>query len=295
MKRGILLAVAALVLCGVIYGGLRYYGGWDMDVRPPESAPRYFVSGRGVSLRAFTEPPWQPGEPLVTYIGHHTLLIELGGGRILTDPFWGDAVGYHKRLRLPKAAPEDVGPLDVVLVTSPLPGHFDSRALDALDKAATLIVPKGLARRASDLGFARVESPEPWGIVEVGDLEIVAVPTSRPEALGYIASASGSAAYVTGPTKPFDGLARVADYWQIDLLALPYLGGSAGRVFTPVEAARVVALLQPTAAIPLGYRTITRLPFFWTALDPVQFPLKHRPAAGRVVPMDVGDRLELVN
>jgi L-ascorbate metabolism protein UlaG (beta-lactamase superfamily) len=55
----------------------------------------------------------------VTYIGHATLLINVGSQRLLTDPNFDDALGrFLPRVSEPGIALVDLPPLNAILITS---------------------------------------------------------------------------------------------------------------------------------------------------------------------------------
>ncbi|MCJ7629186.1 MAG: MBL fold metallo-hydrolase [Longimicrobiales bacterium] len=54
----------------------------------------------------------------ITMVGHSTVLIVTGGLRILTDPYFGTRGNpAYARLRPPAMTREEVGPVDVVLLS----------------------------------------------------------------------------------------------------------------------------------------------------------------------------------
>src|SRR5678816_919601 len=73
------------------------------------------VTGDGVALRA------NQTEPTVTWIGHATLLIQLAGVNILTDPQWSErasplSFAGPKRVTPPGVHFEDLPPIHVVVI-----------------------------------------------------------------------------------------------------------------------------------------------------------------------------------
>ena len=59
-----------------------------------------------------------PDDARITYIGHATLLIEIGGLRILTDPnFDARLAGVLRRVRAPGVALHALPPLDAILIS----------------------------------------------------------------------------------------------------------------------------------------------------------------------------------
>ena len=85
-------------------------------------------------------PALTAGGPTVTWLGHATTAIRLGGRRLLVDP-------------LGRARTRRAGPVDVVLITHSHVDHLNRWSLRAIDRAAHLIVPRGAAPIVSDLGF----------------------------------------------------------------------------------------------------------------------------------------------
>ena len=66
----------------------------------------------------------------LTYVGHSTLLVELGGVRILTDTVVRERIA-HIRRRVPAPAVEDLLPLDAVLISHAHADHLDVPSCDA--------------------------------------------------------------------------------------------------------------------------------------------------------------------
>ena len=75
----------------------------------------------------------------VTWMGHSSLLIEIDGHRILTDPAWSERASLvsfagPKRFYAPTLALEDLPPLDAILLSH---DHYDH--LDPRDDSATAL------------------------------------------------------------------------------------------------------------------------------------------------------------
>lgn len=100
----------------------------------------------------------------ITWLGHASAVIDIGGERVLVDP-------------LGRRRSQAVKDYSAVLVTHAHVDHLNRWTLAALDKSATLLVPKGATRYVADLGFAKVIEVEPGDHIPVGNLDIVGVPT----------------------------------------------------------------------------------------------------------------------
>jgi L-ascorbate metabolism protein UlaG (beta-lactamase superfamily) len=77
----------------------------------------------------------------LTYIGHATTLIELGGTVALTDPVLGRWVGpLHRQVPLPARSPMDAA--DVVLISHLHRDHLDRPSLRRRRPGTVLVAPR---------------------------------------------------------------------------------------------------------------------------------------------------------
>ena len=91
----------------------------------------------------------------VTYIGHATLLLELDGVRILTDPNFEPKLGrLLPRVSAPGIALGDLPKLDALLLTHAHADHLSFDSLERLPRDIPLIAPPAVAKWLRRLGFA---------------------------------------------------------------------------------------------------------------------------------------------
>jgi L-ascorbate metabolism protein UlaG (beta-lactamase superfamily) len=201
----------------------------------------------------------------ITYVGHATVLVELGGVRVLTDPILRDRV-LHLRRTAPSPPPDVVHGLDAVLVSHTHWDHLDLRSLDRVDRHVQLVVPRGAGSLLRRRGFVDVAEVEPGQRVRVGAVEVEATYAehesgrgllgARGPALGFVVSGSRRV-YFAGDTDLFDGMRGLAD--ALDVALLPVWGWGprlpAGHL-DPARAAEALTLLRPRLAIPIHWGTL---------------------------------------
>ena len=78
----------------------------------------------------------------LTWVGHATVLLEIGGARLLTDPLLRTRLGHLRRHGAPPA-PEVTQDIDAVLVSHVHLDHLDVRSLRSVARTARVIAPGG--------------------------------------------------------------------------------------------------------------------------------------------------------
>jgi L-ascorbate metabolism protein UlaG (beta-lactamase superfamily) len=200
----------------------------------------------------------------ITYVGHATVLLELGGVRLLTDPVLRARVGALRR-HGSRPAPAVTEGVDAVLISHLHHDHLDLPSLCRLGRDVPLLVPDGAGTFLRRKGFAQVTELSPDQSTHVGGLEITAVPAvheGRRWPRGPHAAAIGfhvaglRRLYFAGDTGPFDRMSNLSA--GLDLALLPIWGW--GRKLgpghlDPRQAAEAAALLRPRIAVPIHWGT----------------------------------------
>jgi L-ascorbate metabolism protein UlaG (beta-lactamase superfamily) len=214
----------------------------------------------------------------ITHVGGPTARIEIGGCRILTDPVFDPAgttypAGATVKLSDPALAPDEIGPIDLVLLSHD--HHVDN--LDVAGRAflprtgRVLTTPTGAER----LG-GRVEGLREWETVEHTQaaqpvLRITAVPARHgpPEVLAALGDVTGwvvewedggsKALYISGDTVFFPGLEEVGQRFSVVLALLHFGAARVGRygpsplTMTAAEGARLARALGSPIVVPIHY------------------------------------------
>jgi L-ascorbate metabolism protein UlaG (beta-lactamase superfamily) len=109
----------------------------------------------------------------VTYIGHATLLIEIGGKRLLTDPNFDPALGkFLPRVSAPGIALEALPKLDAILLTHAHADHLSFDSLDALPADIPLFAPPAIAKWLGKQGYRHAAPIAPGEATKLGDVTI---------------------------------------------------------------------------------------------------------------------------
>jgi len=91
------------------------------------------------------------GGDSVTYLGHGTLWIHLMGNNILTDPIFEDITFFFRRFAPFPLPPEELPPMQVVLISHSHLDHLDSDSIRRLGSTPLYLVPLGYRDWFKDL------------------------------------------------------------------------------------------------------------------------------------------------
>jgi L-ascorbate metabolism protein UlaG (beta-lactamase superfamily) len=200
----------------------------------------------------------------VTYVGHATVLLELEGKRLLTDPVLRRRVGPLRRQGGDPAVEVSDG-IDAVLLSHVHLDHLDRGSLRRLDPQIPVLGPPGSAaflRRA----FASVTELAAGESQTVAGFRVEAThaehhgrrhPLSRTQgqAIGFRV-VGRRCVYFAGDTDLFDEMEALAGGLDLALLPVWGWGTSVGEGhLDPERAARAAALLRPRIAVPIHWGT----------------------------------------
>ncbi len=247
---------------------------WKLTSRPDRS-PRFIPD-----VVQSTPPSQVAGSDLrVTLINHSTVLLQHNGWNILTDPIWSRRAsplrwaGPHRR-RSPGVRPDDLPPIDAVLLSHNHYDHLDLATLRWLvrHRTPTFVVPTGVGQLLESASIGPVHELD-WGDTQsIGSTSVCSVPAvhfsargirDRNKTLwcGYAIRAEGGVVYFAGDTAFGPHFAQIRDHVGPPRLALLPIGAYAPRWFmapvhmTPEEAIRAHDILGAQTTIGTHYGT----------------------------------------
>lgn len=268
---------------------------WQFGERRPDRKEPYVTPRVDNDGAVLHEPT-----PSLTWIGHSTFALRLGGKTILTDPVLFDRVGLTKRNVPPGVALETMPAIDVVTISHAHHDHLHLPSLRAiaehtkkLGRETLFVVPSEVGRYLSGLKF--VERAW-WESHDVGDVQLTLVPQQhwsmrtpfdRDEALwgGWVMRAPEGTAYHAGDTGYFPHFGEIGERaGPIDWAMLPigaydpvwfmkpqHMGPEeAGRAFLELGAKHFVCMHWGTFKLtdePLG-EPVTRIEQWWESEGP---------------------------
>jgi L-ascorbate metabolism protein UlaG (beta-lactamase superfamily) len=206
----------------------------------------------------------------LTFVGHSTVLIELDGVRILTDPQLRGRF-LHVERRAPPVDLAGLGNIDLVVISHAHHDHLDRRSLRKVGSNPTVVVPRGARRLLPRSGIGHVEEIAEGEKLSVGGLEIAATHADHrpgrirhrgPAAVGYLVAGT-KRAYFAGDTGLFPGM-RDLGAGGLDVALLPIWGWGARLAsghLDPDSAAEALTLLKPRVAVPIHWGTFFTMRF----------------------------------
>jgi L-ascorbate metabolism protein UlaG (beta-lactamase superfamily) len=230
------------------------------------------------------------GELGVTFIGHSSFFVQMGGQSVMIDPNFARWLFVLKRLRRPGLRVRDLPAIDLVLVTHAHFDHLHRPSLRAIVQnnlrtrgtAPAIIIPSHVTDLVSDLGFSEIIELDWWNSSHRGNLSVTHVPSRHWGARilkdshrgygGYVLRAGKHSVYHAGDTAYFAGFREIGRRLSPELALLPigaYNPATFRNVHTnPADATRAFLDLSARWMVPMHYGT------FRLSHEPVDEPLQ---------------------
>ena len=210
--------------------------------------------------------------PRLTYVGHATVLVEMDGVRVLTDPVLRQQVGLLQRCA-PAIDPACWQGIDAVLISHLHHDHLDRASLELLGKDVRLIVPPGAGPLLRSWGFRQIEELPAGRSTVLDSISVEATPAAhsgfRPPfgptaaCLGFVLRGSRQV-YFAGDTDLFPDMQSLATGLDVALLPVWGWGPTLGPGhLDPYRAAVALTLLRPRCAVPVHWGSLAPVGMRW--------------------------------
>jgi L-ascorbate metabolism protein UlaG (beta-lactamase superfamily) len=230
------------------------------------------------------------GELGVTFIGHASFFVQMGGQNVVLDPNFARWLFVLKRLRKPGLRVDDLPPIDLVLVTHAHFDHLHRPSLRAIvnhtrrrtGKAPTIVIPHHVFDLVSDLGFEEIIELDWWNHYRHGGLTVTHVPSRHWGARilkdshrgygGYVLRSEKHSVYHAGDTAYFSGFREIGQRLSPEVALLP-IGAYNPEQFrnvhtSPGDATRAFLDLNSRWMVPMHYGS------FRLSHEPIDEPLQ---------------------
>lgn len=202
----------------------------------------------------------------LTFLGHSTVLVDLDGVRVITDPLFGHMAAGAIRRQMPAVSTDTLEGLAAVFISHGHWDHLDLASLEALPGNPAVIVPVGLGRIVAKVARGPVHEMRAGDRIQLGGLTLEAVHaehgrrrslfTAADSSLGILLVGS-TGVYFAGDTDLFPAMGQLAGRVDVALLPIGGWGPSLGRGhLDPVRAAEAAARIGPEIAMPIHWGTL---------------------------------------
>ena len=203
----------------------------------------------------------RPGARL-TWVGHATVVVDVGGVRVLTDPLLRQRVA-HLRRHGPPPPPLDV---DVVLLSHAHMDHLHVPSLRMIDPGVPIVTPRGTGKLLHRAGHTEIHEVTVGDRIDVAGVDVTVTPAAHKigrgphsrltaDPVGFVIDVHGHRTYFAGDTDLFD---EMRDLGEIDLALLPIWGWGPtigiGHL-DPERAVEATSIIRPGLVVPVHWGT----------------------------------------
>ena len=223
-----------------------------------------------------------------TWLGHSTVLLEVDGLRVLTDPVWGlraspSSIMGPKRFQPAPVAIEQLPPLDAVIVSH---DHYDHLCAESVRRLArtdvTFVTSLGVGARLEKFGVnpQRIVELDWWEEVRIGALTLTAAPSQHFSGRGlsdrnttlwssFVVRGPRHAVFFSGDTGLTDEYVQIRERlgpFDLVMLEVGAFHPSWGDIHLgPENALKALSLLGGGAFLPVHWGTFNLGLHAWDA------------------------------
>ena len=248
---------------------------------PERGTPLEVLKNDGAELRA------NGVRPTITWIGHSTFLVQLGGLNILTDPNWNDRASPFRfvgprRIIPPGLRFEDLPPIHAVVVSHDHYDHLDEATIRRLATThrPRFFVPLGMKPLLTRFGATDVVELDWWENATLREVTFTATPAQHSSGrwindqnhtlwASWAIGTPKHKLFFAGDTGYFAGFKEIGQKLGPFTVALMPIGGYAGwgphhpNHINPEEAVQAFEDLRASVLVPMHWGTfdLNREPF----------------------------------
>ncbi|MDY7227222.1 MBL fold metallo-hydrolase [Hyalangium rubrum] len=227
----------------------------------------------------------------VTWLGHSSVLLEIDGHRILTDPVWGDRASPlswvgPKRWYAPPIPLAELPEIDAVAISHDHYDHLDYPTLKAMkDWKTTFIVPLGVGAHLESWGIpeARIVELDWWQQTKVGSIEVTCTPARHASGrtgidkdatlwAGYAFAGPKHRVYFSGDTGLFPAMKDIGEKlgpFDVTMIEVgQYNSAWPDWHIGPEQAVRAHEMVRGRVLVPVHWGLFTLAAHGWT--EPIE-------------------------
>lgn len=227
----------------------------------------------------------------VTWLGHSTTLVEIGGKCVLTDPMWGQRASPFSfagpaRFFAPPLPLNELPDIDAVVISHDHYDHLDMETVRALAaKGTRFFVPLGIGARLEGWGvpLAQIRELDWWQSDTVGTLTITSTPSrhfsgrwtnDRDRTLwgGWSVASPEHRLYYSGDTALLDEMEAIGERlgpFDVALIEIGEYDALWSDVHLgPEQAVRASRLVRGALMLPVHWATFDLALHGWT--EPIE-------------------------
>lgn len=189
----------------------------------------------------------------IMMVGHSTVLMDIAGHSLLTDPYLGRRGNpAYARVAPPAETAEKLNAVDLVLVSHNHWDHTDRRFFRLLAPSVPVLAPRGSAWVTRAKGAKNVTGLGKWEQKEFGAIRVTAVPALHIALTrGFVIEGENKSVYFAGDTYYGKFMKEIGRRFKLDLAFLPVTTFRIPMTMGERDAVKAARDLSPKLVIPI--------------------------------------------